>query len=314
MKAIVLTEAGGTENLQIQELETPKPGASEVLIEVVAMSINPVDIKTRKGGAFYERLKADGPAILGWDISGRVAAIGTNVTQFGIGDEVFGMINFPGSGKAYAQYVTAPEIHLTKKPASISHQQAVATTLAALTAWQVLVQQANLQKGQRVLVHAAAGGVGHFAIQIARHLGAYVIGTASSTNGDFIKSLGANQHIDYTQQNFEDVVHDVDVVLDPIGGEVTKRSITVIKPGGVIISIVGGVKEALQPLLAEKGIQGSNYLVHSSGNDMRQLAQLLEAGTLKPFISHQYSFNEIAAAHQQIETAHTKGKVVVNVE
>jgi NADPH:quinone reductase-like Zn-dependent oxidoreductase len=176
-----------------------------------------------------------------------------------------------------------------------------------------LIQQANLQQGQRVLVHAAAGGVGHFAIQIARHLGAYVIGTASSANGDFIKSLGVNQHIDYTQQNFEEAVQDVDVVLDPIGGEVTRRSVAVTKPGGVIISIVGGVKEYLHPLITEKRIRASNYLVHSSGEDMQQLAQLLEAGELKPFISHQYAFDQMAAAHEQVETTHTKGKVVVNL-
>ncbi|ANE51751.1 NADP-dependent oxidoreductase [Flavisolibacter tropicus] len=313
MKAIVLTEAGGIENLQLQEVQTPTPGANEVLVEVAAISINPVDIKTRKGGAFYERLKADGPPILGWDIAGHVVAVGSNVTQFSIGDEVFGMINFPGSGKAYAQYVTAPETHLAKKPAGVSHQQAAATTLAALTAWQALVQQAHLQRDQRVLVHAAAGGVGHFAIQIARHLGAYVIGTASGANADFIQSLGAHQHIDYTQQNFEDVVNNVDVVLDPIGGEVTRRSIAVVKPGGTIISIVGGVKEPLQPLIAERGILASNYLVHSSGEDMQQLAQLLEAGALKPYISHQYGFDQIAAAHEQIETSHTKGKLVVNI-
>jgi NADPH:quinone reductase-like Zn-dependent oxidoreductase len=313
MKAILLKEAGGTENLQIQELETPTPNPNEVLIQVIAISINPVDVKTRKGGSLYERLKADGPVILGWDVSGRVVAIGSHVTRFSVGDEVFGMINFPGHGKAYAQYVTAPETHLAKKPANVSHQQAAATTLAPLTAWQVLVQQANLQKGQRVLVHAAAGGVGHFAIQIAHHLGAHVIGTASGANGDFIKSLGAHQHIDYTQQNFEEQAQGVDVVLDPIGGEVTRRSIAVLKPGGIIISIVGGVKENLQPLLAEKGVRAANYLVHSSGEDMQQLAQLLEAGVLKPFISQQYAFHQMAAAHEQIETSHTKGKVVVNV-
>jgi NADPH:quinone reductase-like Zn-dependent oxidoreductase len=314
MKAIVVTEPGGIENLQLQELETPTATANEVLIQVAALSINPVDIKTRKGGALYQGLKENGPAILGWDVSGRVVAIGPDVTQFAVGDEVFGMVNFPGSGKAYAEYVVAPETHLAKKPANISHAEAAASTLAALTAWQVLVQEANLQKGQRVLIHAAAGGVGHFAIQMAKHIGAHVIGTASSANGDFIKSLGADEHVDYTQHNFEEVIQAVDVVLDPIGGEVTRRSVSVLKPGGVLISIVGGVKDYLKPLVKEKGIQAANYLVHSSGEDMQQLAQLLEKGIIKPLVSHQFPFEQMVAAHQQVESSHTRGKVVVNLD
>ena len=313
MKAIVIQEPGGTENLEIRELDTPTPAPNEVLVEVAALSINPVDVKTRKGGSIYEKLKSDMGAILGWDISGRVVAIGNAVTRFAVGDEVFGMVNCPGNGKAYAQYVAAPEAHLAKKPAAISHTEAAATTLAALTAWQVLVREANVQSGQRVLVHAAAGGVGHFAIQIARHLGATVIGTASEANGAFIQSLGADQHIDYTRHNFEEVVQGVDVVLDPIGGEVTRRSVGVLKPGGVLISIVGGVKDYLQPLVTERAIRASNYLVHSSGADMEQLAQLLEKGVLKPFISHQYTFAQMADAHQQVETTHTRGKVVVTL-
>lgn len=313
MKAIVIQEPGGTENLQVQELLTPTPAPNEVLIEVVALSINPVDVKTRKGGSLYEKLKTEVGAVLGWDVSGRVAAVGNEVSRFAVGDEVFGMVNFPGNGKAYAEYVAAPETHLAKKPSAISHTEAAAATLAALTAWQVLVHEANVQRGQRVLVHAAAGGVGHFAIQMAKHLGATVIGTASAANEAFILSLGANEHIDYTRHNFEEVVQAVDVVLDPIGGEVTRRSVGVLKPGGVLISIVGGVKDYLQPLIDEKGIRASNYLVHSSGEDMEQLAQLLDTGVLKPVISHQYSFDQIAAAHQQVESTHTRGKVVVTL-
>lgn len=313
MKAIVITEPGGTENLQIKELETPAPAPNEVLIQVAALSINPVDVKTRKGGSLYDRLKSDVGVILGWDVSGRVVRVGADVTRFAEGDEVFGMVNFPGSGNAYAEYVTAPEAHLARKPATISHAEAAATTLAALTAWQVLVHEANVQSGQRVLIHAAAGGVGHFAIQIARHLGATVIGTASGANGSFIQSLGVDEHIDYTWHNFEDVVQEVDMVLDPIGGEVTRRSVGVVKRDGVLISIVGGVKDYLQPLITERGIRASNYLVHSSGEDMEQLAQLLEKGVLKPFVSHRYTFEQMAAAHQQVETTHTRGKVVVTL-
>ncbi|HYH16641.1 MAG TPA: NADP-dependent oxidoreductase [Flavisolibacter sp.] len=313
MKAIIVTEPGGVDNLKFHETDKPVPTPNEVLIEVAAISINPVDVKTRKGGSLFDKMKTDIGVILGWDISGRIIAVGDNVTKFAPGDEVFGMVNFPGHGKAYAEYVAAPEDHLAKKPATLSHQEAAAATLALLTAWQVLVKEANLQRGQRVLIHAAAGGVGHFAIQVAKYLGAYVIGTASAANGDFIKSLGADEHIDYTRQNFEEAVQGVDVILDPIGGEVTQRSLEILNPGGVLISIVGGVKDYLQSIITEKGVRASNYLVHSSGEDMEQLALLLEKGIIRSFVSHQFTFDQLTAAHEQVESSHTRGKVVVTM-
>jgi NADPH:quinone reductase-like Zn-dependent oxidoreductase len=312
MKAIILTEAGGPENLLLQEIETPQPQDGEVLVKVHSFSINPVDIKTRKGGAMLAKLKESGPVILGWDISGVITAVGTNVTTFKEGDEVFGMVNFPGAGKAYAEYVAAPAAHLARKPANVSHEEAAATTLAALTAWQVLTQQAGLQKGQHVFIHAAAGGVGHFAVQIAKHFGAIVTGTASAANKDFLKSLGVEHVIDYKAEDFWQVAKDADIVLDPIGGETTTRSIQVLKAGGTLVSIVGGAKEAVQQLAKEKGATAKNYLVHSSGEDMQQLAGMLEEGSAKPTISHRYSFAQIADAHRQIETGKTRGKVVVN--
>ena len=313
MKAIILTEAGGVENLSFRDIETPQPKEGEVLVKVHAISINPVDMKTRKGGALYASMKESGPVILGWDISGTVEAVGANVQAFKEGDEVFGMVNFPGHGRAYAEYVAAPAAHLAQKPAAISHEEAAAATLAALTAWQVLVQQAGLQRGQKVLIHAAAGGVGHFAVQMAKHLGATVCGTASAANKVFVENLGVDRFIDYTAEDFTKAVKDVDVVLDPIGGETTLRSLQVLKKGGTLVSIVGGAKEPVQQLAAEKGVTAKNYLVHSSGEDMAVIAKLLQEGTLKPFISHRYSFAELAAAHQQIETGKTRGKLVVNI-
>ncbi len=204
MKAIILKEAGGPENLEITEVPIPTANKGEVLVKVKAISINPVDIKTRKGLALYGKLQEDKPIILGWDIAGEVVEVGEGVTTLEIGDEVFGMINFPGHGKAYAEYVTAPAEQLAEKPEFISTQEAVAGTLAALTAWQVLIDEAKLQPGERVLIHAAAGGVGHFAVQIAKYLGAYVIGTASDPNYDFVKELGADEFVDYKQVRFED--------------------------------------------------------------------------------------------------------------
>src|SRR5690606_22069470 len=190
MRAVILTEAGGTENFSIEEIAIPEIKPKEVLVKVHAIAINPVDMKTRKGGAFLAKLQEQTPVILGWDISGEVQAVGEDVSSFKPGDEVFGMVNFPGNGRAYAEYVAAPEEHLALKPKNISHEEAVATTLAALTAWQVLVHEAKLSQGQQVLIHAAAGGVGHFAVQIAKHLGAKVIGTASASNEDFLMEIG----------------------------------------------------------------------------------------------------------------------------
>ena len=313
MKAIILTNQGGIENLAIQDMEIPQPKAGEILVQVHAISINPVDIKTRKGGALYASMKEDQPVILGWDISGVVTAIGSDVKTFKEGDAVFGMVNFPGHGKAYAEYVAAPADHFALKPDNISHADAAATTLAALTAWQVLVHEANVQKGQHLLMHAAAGGVGHFAIQIAKHLGLEVSGTASSVNASFLKSLGVNHFIDYTAQNFEEVAKDIDVVFDPIGGDTTVKSLQVLKGGGTLVSIVGGVKDHLTSAIEEKGITAKNYLVKSSGADMRELADLLQKGIVQPQVSHVFSFEQMAKAHQQIETGKTRGKVIVTV-
>lgn len=313
MKAVLLKQAGNIDNLILQDIAKPDIRSNEVLVKTSALSINPVDIKTRTGKALYGQLQNDQPIILGWDISGVVVAVGNEVNQFKEGDEVFGMVNFPGHGKAYAEYVAAPAAHLALKPRNISHQEAAAATLAPLTAWQVLVQQANIQAGQRVLIHAAAGGVGHYAVQIAKHLGAYVIGTASAANADFLKELGVDQHIDYRNENFEEVVNEVDIVLDPIGGETALKSLKVLKDGGRLVSIVGGAKEELLSQAQHRNILASNYLVQSSNKDMQELASLLEAGKIKSHISQQYAFDQIGKAHQQIETGSTRGKLVINI-
>jgi NADPH:quinone reductase-like Zn-dependent oxidoreductase len=313
MKAILLNTPGGPENFEYHDIDPPTINSNEVLVRVKAIGINPVDMKTRTGKALWGQLKEDQPVILGWDISGEVVAAGSEVSQLMPGTEVFGMVNFPGHGKAYAEYVAAPEEHLTVKPASLSHVQAAAGTLAALTAWQVLVHVAEIKPGQRVLIHAAGGGVGHFAVQIAKHFGAYVIGTASAEKGDFLKSLGIDEHIDYQKGPFEASVKDVDIVLDPIGGQTTVRSMEVLKKGGRLVSIVSGVKDEAEKLATEKGIEAQNYLVKSSGADMEQLALLFDSGELKAEVSHTFTFDEIVKAHQQIDSGKTRGKVVVTL-
>jgi len=311
MKAIILKEAGGPENLIIKDIPVPVPKKDEVLVKVKAFSINPVDIKTRKGLSLYNDLKSDQPVILGWDIAGEVVQVGEDVFTLEEGDEVFGMVNFPGHGKAYAEYVAAPASHLAEKPELITTQEAVAGTLAALTAWQVLLDEAKLQAGEKVLIHAAAGGVGHFAVQIAKYLGAYVIGTASEANYDFVKELGADDFVDYTKENFEEIVKDADVVLDAAGGDYPLRSLNVLKEGGRLVAIAGGITDEVIQVAETKKIKAWRHLVHSNGDDMEQIAELMEAGTIKAYIFKEYAFEEIVEAHRQIETGKTRGKIVV---
>lgn len=311
MKAVILKEAGGPENLIIQDLPIPVPKKDEVLIKVKAISVNPVDIKTRKGLSLYNELKNDRPVILGWDIAGEVVQAGEEVTSLEEGDEVFGMINFPGHGKAYAEYVTAPANHLAEKPDLISTQEAAAGTLAALTAWQVLLDEAKLQAGEKIVIHAAAGGVGHFAVQIAKYLGAYVIGTASEANYDFVKELGADDFVDYTKEKFEEIVKDADVVFDTVGGDYPLRSLSTLKEGGRLVAIAGGITDEVLKIAETKKIKAWRHLVHSNGDDMEQIAELMEAGTIKAYIFKEYTLEQIQDAHRQIETGKTRGKIVV---
>lgn len=310
MKAILLKEPGNTDQLIISEISIPLIQAEEVLVEVKVLSINPVDIKTRKGKGRYEILKAEKPIILGWDISGIVKE--SKSDSFKVGDEVFGMVNFPGHGKAYAEYVAAPAAHLSLKPKNITHEEAAGATLAALTAWQAIVK-AGVKKGDRVLIHSAAGGVGHFAVQMAKHLGAYVAGTSSLQNKDFVLSIGADQHIDYMANPFETQVKNIDFVLDTMGGDHIDRSLEIMNPGGTLISIPSGLNAGVAEKSKAKGINGYATFVQSSGEDMKIIAGLLEKGIVKSHITASYAFDQMAAAHEHIESGRTIGKVVVAI-
>lgn len=313
MKAFVLHQPGAAQNLSLEEIAKPNPQQGEVLVKVKAISINPVDTKTREGKALYGQLKDNLPLILGWDISGEVVEVGEGVEYFKPGDEVFGMVNFPGHGKAYAEYVAAPEKHLALKPANVSHNDAAAATLAALTAWQVLVNEAGIKPGDRVLIHAAAGGVGHYAVQIAKHVNAIVIGTASEANHEFLKMMGTDEEVDYKKHEVEDVVSNVDIVLDSLGEENVRKSLATLKDGGTIVSILGGATEAVQEEAKKRNIVAKNYLVHSSGQDQAKLADLMAKEMLRSHVSHVFSFEDLPKAHEQVETRKTKGKVVVTV-
>lgn len=312
MKTIVLVEPGSTANLKIREVSVPEINADEVLIKVKSISINPVDAKTRQGGGVYKygNVSKQAELVLGWDISGVVTESKSGL--FNVGDEVFGMVNFPGVGNAYAEYVAAPASHLAIKPAGISHNEAAAATLAPLTALQVFTD-AGIKKDDRVLIHAASGGVGHYAVQLAKHLGAYVIGTSSAANRDFVLSLGADQHIDYQTQTFADATKDIDFVLDCLGPDNIIQSLPVIKNGGKITSIVTQFSDELTEQLRPGNIHGKFLLVQSNGNDMNFLAKLLADGKLKSHVSKTFSFDQMAEAHEQIESGRTVGKIIVNV-
>jgi NADPH:quinone reductase-like Zn-dependent oxidoreductase len=313
MKAVILIGFGGVENLVIEEVPVPVISDNEVLIRVKALSINPVDIKTRLGRGHASRLREYNPIILGWDVSGIVSKTGKSVTSFKTGDEVFGMVNFPGHGKAYAEFVAAPESHLALKPFNIPHEEAAAASLAGLTAWQILKEKSLIKPGYRVLIHAAAGGVGHYAVQMSKHLGAYVIGTASGKNRDFVLSLGADEHIDYEKQPFEDVIKDIDFVLDSMGGDYIDRSLNVLRCGGTIISIPSGASESVKEKAKLKGMIGDTFRVKSDGRDMKEIADLLRTGVVKSYVSGKYDLDEIKYAHKQIESGKTKGKIVITL-
>lgn len=308
MKAIILNDFGGVEQLQESELPIPGIKDGEVLVEVKAISINPVDTKARAGKAFADILTAEKPIILGWDISGVVKE--STSPLFTEGDDVFGMIRFPGHGKAYAQYVAAPAEQLAIKPENVTHEQAAAATLAPLTAWQAFSDFGRLRPGQRVLIHGAAGGVGHYAVQIARHIGAYVIATSSAENKEFVESLGANEHIDYKTQRFEEVAKDVDFVLDTVSPENSERSLSLLRKGGTLIT-TNGLSDATKEKAKARGIFALQMYVQSAGEDMQHIAQLLEEGEVRSEVTKVFPFAQMADAHLQLETGRTRGKVVV---
>ena len=318
MKAIILTHTGGTENFEHTELPTPTIQEDEVLVNVKAISINPADIATRSIQQFQEyvlKLEPGEPIVLGWDISGRVEAVGSAVSTFKKGDDVFGMVNFPGHGDAYAEYVAAPATHLALKPDTIGFEEAASASMAALTAWQSLVTYGSVKAGDRVLIHGASGGVGHFAVQLAKHLGAYVIGSASAPHKDFVLSLGADAFVDYKAQPFEEVVKDIDLVIDGVSltKEHIERSIQVIKPGGFLISLLSQFDDAFQAELTKREIRGHRMWVNSNGADLTEIAELLHTKAVKPHLAAVFPFNEMDKAHQFLATGKPAGKVIVSL-
>ncbi|MDO6516816.1 NADP-dependent oxidoreductase [Zobellia uliginosa] len=313
MKAILLEKAGGPENLHLTEVDKPNIKKNEVLVAVKAISLNPADVKPKYVDKMLNMMYGEKrPVILGWDIAGTVTQVGTDVTNLKVGDKVFGMVNFPGVGNAYAEFVAAPENHLAIMPETISFEEAAATTLAALTALQILSGRIN--KGDKVLIQAGSGGVGHFAIQIAKNMGAYVITTSSAKNKDFVLSIGADEHIDYHAQKFEEVLKDIDFVLDTLGGKVLENSVKVLKEGGTLFTTLDkDLPEDANAIVTDKNLSINNILVHSSAEDMNTLKGMLENGSLKPNIYKTFAFEDMADAHTEVEKGRTVGKVMVTL-
>ncbi|MGP1993991.1 NADP-dependent oxidoreductase [Zobellia laminariae] len=313
MKAILLEKAGGPENLHLTEVDKPSIKNNEVLVAVKAISLNPADVKPKYVDEMLNSMYGEKrPVILGWDIAGTITQVGTDVTNLKVGDKVFGMVNFPGVGNAYAEFVAAPEFHLAIMPETISFEEAAATTLAALTALQIL--SGRIKKGDKVLIQAGSGGVGHFAIQIAKKMGAYVIATSSAKNKDFVLSIGADEHIDYHAQKFEEVLTDIDFVLDTLGGKVLENSVKVLKEGGTLFTTLDkDLPEDANAIVADKNLSINNILVHSSAEDMNTLKGMLENGSLKPNIYKTFAFEDMADAHTEVEKGRTVGKVIVTL-
>ncbi len=313
MKAYILTGNKPPFELTAAELPVPVIQPTELLVQTKAIDINPVDAKTIQGAGQYANMGTDDPKIPGWGLSGIVVKTGSEVTGFQEGDEVFGLVNFPGHGKTYAEYVAVPASEVAKKPTVISHEIAAATTLSALMAWQA-IQQAAIKPGERVLIQGVAGGVGFPAFQLAKAAGAYVIGTAAPKDIPQLMSAGLDEAIDFTTTDFEKAVNNIDFVLDTLGGESTIKAMNILSSTGRLITIPSGKGDEWKKVAAEKNINAFFLFVHSSGSDMKALAEALQQGSLRPNIARINTFAEIPSLLRQMMEGKLFGKSVVRID
>jgi NADPH:quinone reductase-like Zn-dependent oxidoreductase len=308
MKAIVVHDYGGPEVLKYEDVPRPEPKDDQILVRVIAAGVNPVDGLIRSG-MFAKYEKAAFPMILGADIAGVVEKAGSKITKFRTGDPVYAYISLKNSG-GYAEYAVATEGEASPKPKSLTYVEAATVPVVSLTAWQALIDTAKLSKGQTVLIHGGSGGVGSFAIQIAKERGAKVIATASTPNQDLLKQLGADVAIDYTKTKFEDVAKDVDVVLDSIGKDTLARSYGVVKKGGFIVTLVARVDQAE---LDKHGIRGASLSVKPDSNELAEIGKLIDENQIKVVVSQTFPLADAAKAQEQVATGHTRGKIVLKI-
>ena len=306
MKAIVIHEYGGPEVLKYEEIPQPEPKDDQLLIRIIAAGVNPVDGMIRSG--MFNGNRAF-PITLGGDIAGVVEKVGSKITKVKAGDPVFAYVSLDNSG-GYAQYALVTEREAAPKPKSLTYVEAAAVPIVAMTAWQALVDNAKLSAGQTVLIHGGSGGVGSFAIQIAKARGAKVIATASTANQEFLKQLGADVAIDYTKQKFEDVAKDVDVVLDSIGRDTLARSYAVVKKGGIIVSLVARPN---QSELEKHGIRGAALSVDPNSEELTEIGKLIDEKKIRVIVSQTFPLSEAMKAQEQVATGHTRGKIVLKV-
>src|SRR4051794_3238546 len=313
MKAIVMRAHGGSDVLELQEIARPEPAPTEVLVRVAAAGLNPVDWKVRDE-PWLPDLMGEPPLILGWDVAGTVEAVGYGVTRFAPGDRVFGMPWFPRLARAYAEYVTAPSRHFARTPDALDDEHAGGLPLAGLTAWQALVDTAGVGDGDRVLIHAAAGGVGRLAVQIAKARGAHVIGTARAEKHDFLRELGVDEPTDYAAVSFEAAVDDVDVVMDLVGGDdYGLRSLQTLREGGLMIAIPEGVTDAVATAAEEQSKRATGLLVEPDAAGLQSLAALVADGRLNVAIEATFPLARAAEAHQRLQRGRPRGKIVLGV-
>ena len=306
MKAVVAHEYGGPEVLKFENVPRPEPKENEALVRVIASGVNPADPLTLSG-KYAREFGTHLPLIPGYDIAGIVEKTGVKVTKLKAGDAIYG---YPTFGGGWAEYVIVIEEEIAAKPASLNFTEAAAVPMGALTAWQALVDTAQVQPGQTILIHGGSGGVGSFAVQIAKARGARVIATASTANQDLLKQLGADVAIDYTKTRFEEIAKDVDAVLDPVGKETLARSYDVVKKGGIVMSLVARP----DPVELEKrGIRGAAISVHPDAEDLAEIAHLIDAGKIKPVVTQVLPLSEAIEAQQQAATHHTRGKLVLRI-
>ena len=315
MRAVVIDATGGADVLHEASVAVPSPILSELLVRVVAAGINPIDEKTR-GGAGVSGAITEYPATLGFDFSGIVVRSPYESHPLPPGTPVFGMVPFPRSGGSYAEYAVVPSQSVARKPTSLSHVEAAGVPLAALTAWGLVVETAHAHEGQRMLIHAGSGGVGHFAVQFAAYFGAHVTATGSSRNASWLRELGASVVIDYSTTRFEDVIADVDVVIDLVGNvhdRTGERSLKVVRPGGQYILVPTGSWPGYAGAAADAGVRTTSYKVIPDGSALATVGRLLDSGAVQVYIDRVFDLNDAAAAHAELEQGHTRGKIVLRV-
>ena len=308
MKTVCIYSYGGPEVLVYEDAPRPHPGAGEVLVRIHAAGINPVDWKIREG-QLKAMLHHAFPLVLGWDLSGVVEALGPNLTRLKVGDEVFSRPDIARDG-AYAEFIVVRESELALKPKSLDHIHAAALPLAGLTAWQTLFEAGGLAAGQRVLIHAAAGGVGHIAVQLAKWKGAQVIGTAAAKNHVFLRSLGVDQVIDYDTERFDEVVQPVDMVLDTIGGDTQERSWKVLKRGGILVSIASPPKAVVA---SADGVRSAFVFTQPNASQLAEIAKLADAGKVKVIVETILPLSDATRGQQLSERGHVRGKIVLRI-